>query len=508
MLSRGASTEIDLATAAVGSTLRGAGHTVPDPDAMRERFEAEISAAPPEVSDTQIDEWVARSQSAVRNLSRGEYDAARADLAESQRLIERAFAELNREVGRARQVLDSCLYFVRSLFETREFETANQAVLQCRRLVPGVEASRFQHPPEILDMLARIDQRLSRGPRGTLVVESTPSGCAVRFNGLASGTTPFVLDGIAPGTWRVQVECGEDERGRVHRVEVAPGENRVQIDTAFDHAFATSPAGLRMRAAASVGHAHTLARRLGVRVVLVDSSGEGMRATVVDGRGGQQVVELGEEVDTRRVVQALGAELPPLDDERPATRGASTRTAGHGPPSLVGGAVVGALGLGAFATSLALHFMRADRGDRYAIAQPLDVDFLTRKAAWENLALPTHLLAFAGGALTSAALALALPPRDGVPIWAWVSGAVGLGLAISAGALVATYDPCTNDADSSAACVSRGQATQRTSLLGAAALPLLTVPLTYLFGRGRTPTLAPEMAAGEGYFYISLRGTL
>lgn len=199
----------------------------------RRRFEEIGSAEPSTVSDRDIDQWLRLSRESVRHLARTDYAAARATLLEAQRLSDRAAEELNREQTRAQQVLDTCLYEVRSYVEQGD-PRAEPRALECRRLVPRVAPTTHNHPPEVLELLARVDARLAESPPGTLRIESAPSNCVVRLNGVELGITPLVSDDLAPGEYRAQVECERGERGRVHRIRVGQGTSEVRIDTRFD----------------------------------------------------------------------------------------------------------------------------------------------------------------------------------------------------------------------------------------------------------------------------------
>ncbi|MBX3252024.1 MAG: PEGA domain-containing protein [Myxococcales bacterium] len=485
--------------------LRDAGLTVVANERAREAFEATLSRPPQELSQRQIDEWAARSTSAVRNLARADYDAARVDLEQTQRLAVSAVEELNREATRARQVLDNCLFFVRAFVETEDFDRAETQTRECRMLVPRIEPSTFRHTPEVRDVLARVDGEIARGPRGSLRVESAPPGCAVRLNGMPSGSTPFVLDDVAPGSYRVQVECGADERGRVHPVEVRGGETTsVTIDAAFDQAFLSRPYVHLRAGGRNLDHARRLARIMNVTVVVleparpfdgaVSDDASDWRARVVRPGEASEPLTLGPAL----VASLRGAPAPveTLRDEgpRPQRRRAWQLGVGFG---------AAALGVGAYVGGALMHSARGVRGDQYLAAAVTDPDFGDRQTRWRELGAPTHLLAFGGGVLLSTGLAFVLPERDGVPWWAWVSGGLGLVTAGVAVALVPGMSECENVAVDREACVERGQAGQRVSFLASAALPLLTVPLTYLFGRGRVDVAA---SASPEHAVLTLRG--
>ncbi|MCB9603806.1 MAG: PEGA domain-containing protein [Sandaracinus sp.] len=482
-------------------TLRDAGFVVPAAEALVERFEATISQPAPELSQRQLDEWAQRSTSAVRHLARADYDAARADLAITQALAESAAEELNREAGRARQVLDTCLYLVRAFLETGDTPQAETQARECRRLVPRVDPSQFRHTPEVRELLERVDAAIAREPLGRLVVESEPSGCAVRLAGVASGQTPFTLVDLAQGTYGVQVECSPEDRGRVHRVEVRTGETRVHIDTRFESALRSRPI-VHARGAEAIDALKKLSRRMDVSIVALEPTARGgWTARLIERNEVGERVELGPRGEAHEFVASLRG-----GDERVRTARAPTSEGrARSPRWLATGLVLAAVGIGAYGGGLATHRLRAKAGDTYVAREPVDPDFVARQRDWLDYQVPTHVLAYVGGAFVAAGFAFALPERDGTPWWAWLSGGVGLLTAGIGAALVVTFPDCEQVAETPRACVDRGQGGQRSSFLVSAALPLLAVPFTYLFGRD-----APVRVEGSGsatHATLSLRGT-
>lgn len=475
-------------------SLRDAGYVVSAAEAMTERFEQTISLPAPELSQREIDEWVERSTSAVRHLARADYEAARADLAMTQRLAESASEELNREASRARQVLDTCLYLVRAFVETGDAAQADRQARECRRLVPRVEPSQFRHTPEVRALLERVDAAIASEPLGRLVVESEPSGCAVRLSGVASGQTPFTLVDLAQGDYRVQVECSPEQRGRVHRVTVGARETHVAIDTRLDQAIGTRPI-VHARGEHAIDALKTLGRRLGVSIVALEPTARGgWTARVVEHAEVGERIALGPRGEADDFVASLrGETLAPT-----ATR-TSTRSAAWS----IAGVTVAVLGLGTYAGAIASHRLRQNAGDRYVGTDMADPALLDRQDRWLGFQLRTHVLAYAGGALVATGLALALPERDGTPWWAWLSGGVGIAVAAIGAGLVAALPDCPNVLENRRACVNRGQGGQRSSFLVSAAIPLLAVPLTYVFGRGARL----EASAGADHAQLSLRGT-
>lgn len=220
------------------TTLQGAGVSVVAAEQATTRFEQTGSVESPLVTASEIDRWLTHSREAVRALAAADYPAARQALAQAEELSVRATAELNREEARARQVLDTCLYGVRAYVETSD-PRAEASARECRRLVPHIAPSPRIHTPEVVELLTRVDQRIEASGHAPLTVESDPPGCLVRVNGVPMGTTPLATGALAPGDYRVQVECGEGRRGRLHPIHVGDAPVTLRIEAHLDEAVRT-----------------------------------------------------------------------------------------------------------------------------------------------------------------------------------------------------------------------------------------------------------------------------
>ena len=123
------------------------------------------------------------------------------------------------------------------------------------------------HPPEVTDLLDQIDA-LQNKQTGALRLESTPSGCAARLNGVLLGETPVSIGKLFPGQYRVQVECDPAKRGRVHFVTVGAGRTERRVDSRFDDTVESRPS-LQLRyanAAEAREHEASDARRIATEV--------------------------------------------------------------------------------------------------------------------------------------------------------------------------------------------------------------------------------------------------
>ncbi|MGD8316137.1 MAG: PEGA domain-containing protein, partial [Myxococcales bacterium] len=488
-------------------------------DRASERFEVVGSAPAPEVSQSDIDRWVERSRAAVRYLARADYKAARRELKAAQRLADRAAAELNREAARAQQVLDTCLFMVRAYVETKNDAEARRQARECRQLVPRVEPTAFRHTPEVRELLAEVDAEMAAEAPGSLQVTSRPSECLVRINGVEFGRTPLTGVELPVGTYRLQVECKEGERGRIHRVVVQSGPNAFSFDASLERAVRTRPVlHLQYPSRAAwderMDHAAEVARILGGGKVLgvtsmrdeevrVDLRADGYPPASVwlasrDGaldadevRRGIDALLEGRSVDFTGphplARPSWEVELqPPAPEALPATLAVtdSAQAPAHGAPrprdQRIAGWSLLALGAASIGTSVGLHVWRGHLGDRF-IASPSS---LSDAQQWNDARIGVWTTAAAGGAAASAAMPFLLPNQERTPWWAWTLGAAGLGLtgyAIYEGVtLESCPEPFIADEPAVRSCVGRGQGAGRLSLALAGAAPLLTVPLVYL----------------------------
>ena len=511
--------ELHTAAEALRQELVVRGQSVWRADRSSERFEVVGSAPAPQISQSDIDLWVERSRAAVRYLARADYKAARRELRAAQRLADRAAAELNREAARAQQVLDTCLFMVRAYVETKKPAEARRQARECRHLVPRVEPSAFRHTPEVRNLLAQVDEEMASEAPGMLEVRSTASDCLVRINGVEFGRTPLSDIELPVGAYRMQVECEEEHRGRIHRVGIQSGANVFAFDAALERAVRTRPVlhleydtpaawGKRMdhasQVAAILGGANVLvASDVSSGVVRVDLSAEGYEAASawVAVRGGKPAAE-----DVRRAVDALfqgrsvdfvgphpiaraswreeqASDVVVEAATAAATEASSEHNGGVPRPRrqrIAGWSLFG-VGVASIGASVGLHVWRGELGDRF-VDTPAN---LSAAQQWNDARIGVWTTAAFGGVATSAAMPLLLPNYERTPWWGWTLGAAGLGLtgyAIYEGVTMTRCpEPYIADQAAVRSCVARGQEAGRVALALAGAAPLLTIPLVYLF---------------------------
>ncbi|MFK7997940.1 MAG: PEGA domain-containing protein [Polyangiales bacterium] len=507
----------------IRQALVDAGAPVIDDDGATLAFEQSVSAPVQSLSQSDIDAWAERSRNALQALARADYDTAREELLEAQRVAQRAADELNREAERARQVLDTCLFMARAFLETGERHQADRQVRVCRVLVPQVEPRRHRHTPEIHELLERVDAESSGA---TLELTSSPSGCTARVNGIAQGETPFTMQNVARGEYRVQVECTE-ERGRLHRVDVGEGVTRVHVDSNFDSRVRSAPV-VSAEPGFTIPNAADIAQMMQRSVVVIMRDDEAYRLWRVDPDGNStevrssagNVAEAAQALVDRNSLD-LRFESPRAITVDDIAEPASERAAASLPnpatplPGWRLGAGLGAVaaGGGLLALGIVFHLDRANIGDAYGDYRMTDspLGFQENQALWLDSALgPAAISAFAGGALAAAGTALLVREHQRVPWWAWAIGGAGVVVAGSALIPVLTRPECIDVLDPidgrQVGCIEGDLAGSRATLIAAASLPLIAVPLSALLQSGGDAELSPSVEASAGRLMLSLSG--
>lgn len=511
--------------AEIRQALLDAGAPVIDDDGATLAFEQSVSAPVQSISQSDIDAWAERSRNALQALARADYDTAREELLEAQRVAQRAADELNREAERARQVLDTCLFMARAFLETGERHQADRQVRRCRVLVPQVEPRRHRHTPEIHELLERVDAESSGA---TLELTSSPSGCTARVNGIAQGETPFTMQNVARGEYRVQVECTE-ERGRLHRVDVGEGVTRVHVDANFDSRVRSVPV-VSAEPGFTVPNAATIAEMMQRSVVVIMRDGEAYQLWRVDPNGNTTEVRTSSPNLPRAALSLVERHSQDFRYESPraitvddiAEPGAESERAVASLPNpataLPGwrlGAGLGAVaaGSGLLALGVVFHLDRANIGDAYGDYRMTDspLGFLENQTLWLDSSLgPTAISAFAGGTLAAVGAALLVREHQRVPWWAWALGGVGVVVAGSALIPVLTRPDCIDVLDPidgrQVGCIDGDLAGSRATLIAASSLPLIAVPLSALLQSGGDAALSPSIDASAERLMLSLSG--
>jgi len=476
------------------------GFQVQASEVAAERFEQRVSVSASALSVDQIDAWKQRSRAALGSLARNDYEGALRELEAAQATSRAAVAALNRNDETSAILLDTCLYTVRALLGVGKQATAQVQAAECAQLSPGIAPNTKMHPPAIRTFYADVVDA-GRARTGTLSVDSKPSGCEARVNGIRVGPTPARVEQRPEGAYAVQVECGTTP-GRIHRVQVEKGQNSVSVDADLD-AVVRTRGGLRLEYTAQPDvsiletHALALSEVLDAsRVILVAEHEGGATELILFDAVAEKRKSAIVAGSSTAAVDALLHDPPPV---APPTR----------PPrgQFIAGVSLAAIGTASLLSAYALYGVSATKVADEMIAAPTN----DNQAHWLNLRFGTFYAGSAGAAALVTAMPLALPYRPKTPWWAWLSGSAGLGLAVTSIALAVTA-PSTPDVSRVAdpqGYVDRAKRTDGAFLAGVSAAPLLTMPLVYLLRRDDKRVraeLAPQLIVSREGGFLGISG--
>lgn len=508
------------------------------------RFEERGSAPPPRVTEDEFQSWLANTDAAVEALVRGIPSQALDRLDPAQELSRGAIEALNRNGEHTQAVLDMCLYRVRALIEIDAGSRAEEQARECRQLVPVGEPSARMHPPVVSELFDEIEMERAE-QTGSLSITSEPSNCAARVNGLKMGETPFSVDHLFPGRYRVQVECEADERGRVHAVDVTSGRTEVFVDARFDRAVHTRPIlELEYTTPSSAEQHREIDAARVARIVPAESvvlvstpdtavlevellAGAPLEtralARIRSGFGGPTRGDIA--LASRTLIGERCMDLTTLPatvlrcEEGPVVAETKAPSDAGGPAKrrprgqFISGLTLLGIGSAGLVTGYALLGPRARAGEDWVNALDAGSPSASFQQKWYNLRSGIIATSTAGAGALVAAMPLVLPNHTKTPWWAWLSGGVGVGLAAFSIAYGVGAEPepdpgCSSlitDAADARDCVKRIERTTIAVATGVTAAPLLTIPLIYLFRRSETK-IKPRVEVSRASGYVSVRG--
>jgi hypothetical protein len=435
---------------------------------------------------------------------------------------------LNREAARARKIFDTCLMTAYLWERDQKRPQALRQMLECSRSFPGFRPEGRAYPPEVREIFEQAKQQLNQEAATTLLVQSKQtSGCGVRLNGIEVGKSPMSFSDARAGITRVQLECQPGIAGRIHSLELKPGENRLDIDPAFD-AVVHSQGGLWLqyeseaqRAARMDGDLAQIQKAVGaqrvVGLVVEGSSYPKVHVRALAPAPPHEVASLsysvGEGYSPEAVAAALkslrgmkkaaaaqsaGGMVMPPEDRGDATVQLSSLPVPPAPPedpepapppppveplqqqNVAVGLLLAAAGIGGTTVGWVLYTKRfqhnrisnnpSETGADYSVATPVP------QAGWTLFA--------AGAGLLTLAISdyFWLPDAEGVPAWAWVVGGLGAAI-VAAGVAVAAVGPSCPDKptgeDFPVECFSFSSQKIFGPMIALHGLPFLGVPVAY-----------------------------
>jgi hypothetical protein len=508
----------------VNRELRRQGVGVWSSDRAVSAFRKRGSAAPPIVSDSEMQDWAARSQQALRTLALGDSATALSELEETQAFSRSKLVTLNRDPAHAQTVLDTCLYLVRARLETGDETGAARQAQECVRIVPSGKPAPQMHPPAVVELY---EEAATHSPAraSTLLVESEPSKCALRVNGVLAGDTPFQLTDLYPGRYQVQVECELNTPSRVHSVDVPRGSTSVFVFDRVDRSVHTAPL-LHLRyedppePLRLARDARQVGRALPASAVVVASaaSADVLELRVVTGTQAEPALVRvtmsaagpSDDAAVKASAALLAGECWDFTHDEPLQLDcrtgeplavAGTDLSGEkpervGPPrgQFISGLTLASAGAASLLAGYGLLITRRAAGDDW-LADPGSLDAHDK---WLNLGTGVIITGSTGSAMLVTAMPLVLPYKSKTPWWAWLSGGVGVGLAAASIATAVTADAkpaqsCSVNNLNPEPCANRAKQTDLAIMLGVTAAPLLSMPLVYLF-RKSEKQLAAELS--------------
>lgn len=526
--------ETEPMTGELETELRGSGQTLLPNDSAARSFENQHSSEPVQLSSDEVKRHSKSIAQAARHLALGELPDAQSAMESVNALSGPARDYLNRDRTRARKIFDNCLTAAYLWERADRHQPALKQMLECSRSFPGFRPEGRAYPGEMRRLFEEATLQLSQlQPTSLRVTSAGRNGCTVRINGMDVGRSPVQLAEVRAGATRLQLECESGVVGRIHNLDLKPGENELSIDPGFDAAV-HSRGGLwlayaneRERDKRAASDAQAIAQALGVtRIVMLFSAPGALGQDVVVRPGGpganREVVRAGFAPETgyakgapTKVASALVAWLR----AQPGAAGTSVAAASDGasvrrpapawnaapvapeapqaqlepPPSAastaapataggsgkrytqqhaVAGAILAVLGGASSAVSWVVY------ADRQSKRRAVSETGTSQQTKYRKLGVISLTTAALGTTLLSVSEYFWLPDEPDIPALAWVVGGLGVSLGATAIALSFTGANCQLG-DNRVACQHFWADHFFGPMLLLSALPLMTVPAAY-----------------------------
>ena len=525
------------------TSLRSAGQEVLVSAGAAAAFETDHSSEPVQLNDDEMTRLLRRVGEAARHLALGEIMQAQEAMEGVYALSGPARDFLNREAARARKIFDNCLMASYLWERSNEHQRALRQMLDCSRSFPGFRPEGRAYPPELRDLFAQATQRLGEMQSTTLLVNSgSRMGCGVRLNGIEVGKSPMSWNDVRSGMTRVQLECDPGVPGRIHEIELEPGDNRMDIDPELDRAVRTRGAlwlayrGLEARNRRGDTDAQLIAKAVHIGPVLqlwVDRDGDLARVRVRAIRAGvvRETATLPLPADAsidplavasavtaalrdegQLVAQASGAPKQESAGPRPSASDAaladeisSAREEDrplHDTNQPLIGIPLAVLGSAGMVAGWVVYAERQDtRRALYREGIPL-----TQIDTFQNQGTAATLLGSLGAATLTVSEYFWLPSQQSTPTWSWFVGGAGVALAATGVGLAIAGESC-DVGDVRVTCQSFSADARFGPLLAMNALPLVGVPLTYLVRDALRSEVLVSTSMSTDTASVSLSGT-
>lgn len=425
-------------------------------------FESRHSSEPVKLNTDEMSRLLRSVGQAARHLALGELPQAQQAMEGVYALSGPARDYLNREAARARKIFDTCLMTAYLWERDHKRQQALRQMLECSRNFPGFRPEGRAYPPELRDVFEQAKLQLSQEAATTLLVQSKHStGCGVRLNGIEVGKSPMSFSDVRAGVMRVQLECQSGVAGRIHSLELKPGENRLEIDPGFDSVI-HSQGGLWLQYETNAIRTGRIDKDLeligkaigAVKVIGLVVEGTSYPKIHVHAPGSPRDVaslsySVGEGYNSQALAAALKALQPkgsvrpqqqqqfvdnsaPIELTAPPPPPAAPVVQPAAPPepqtdqNIVAGALLAGAGIAGLATGWVLYTLRYNQQFDLS-TQQLQADGTMQAAPFSEIQPAAPLAAIGVGALVLSISDYFWPPDDeGVPGWAWVMGSLGV----------------------------------------------------------------------------------
>lgn len=468
-----------------------------DPAVAARKFETVHSAAPVEVPEDELRELGDSFRRALEAAAIGKWDDAYE--------IVRRFDELSQPVqdyvtwrlNLSRDLFDYCLMSVHFMLTAGREGAAREEMRSCIYSAPHRTLSAKEISEQVIQIHESVKAELLAQGEASLDVDASgapasTTGCVAVVNGAPKGPLPYRETGLLPVPVRIQVNC--QRPGRIHVVHLKPGRNSLIVDLRFERVVSTEDylglryADAREEQTSQVRDALTLAKTLGgTDLLLVRKLPDG-RLSVR--RYGTQLEQRVSEVTLAMKANAdeIGVAAHALATSRSgaisaiekASAGASNangdrdRDAFAGIVVALGSVSSFAIAWGTYAESMRFRSkVAADGGCAATARDGADVLCIQSFARYQTLGDVTLIVGALGAALGIAASPAALPDAEGVPVWSWVAGAAGVGVATAGALLWSDGTSCSLNACEDRSDPKLGQ------LLVLHSPPLLAIPITH-----------------------------
>jgi hypothetical protein len=478
-------------------------------------FESRHSSEPVQLNSDEMSRLLRSVGQAARHLALGELPQAQQAMESVYALSGPARDYLNREAARARKIFDTCLMTAYLWERDQKHPQALRQMLECSRNFPGFRPEGRAYPPELREVFEQAKHQMQQeAPTALLVQSRQSSGCGVRLNGIDAGKSPMSFSDVRAGIVRVQLECQSGVAGRIHSVELKPGENRLEIDAAFE-SVVRSQGGLWLqydseasRAARADGDLRQIQRALGaghvVALFIDGTTNPRVRLRTVADQP-REIATLSHGAGDGYSPEAVAAAIKQLrvqgKKRRPALSDEQAPVALNHPPepvpaepaepvkpevpsqqNVLVGVLLAAAGAGGIAAGWIMYKMRYN----YRASSASGMDPTLQPAIDDAISAyqtPPYWGVLASAGAGALVLGLSdyfwLPDSDGIPTLAWVAGGVGAAVAVTGIALSVLMQSCPEIPTADVACYQFPGDRAFGPLLALHSLPLLGVPISY-----------------------------